>query len=71
MRVVVIDDDRFVCTSLKIILEAEEDIQVEATGTEGEEAVQLCRKLRPDIMLMDIQMPGWKPAGRSFRNFPI
>ena len=45
MRVVVIDDDRFVCTSLKIILEAEEDIQVEATGTEGEEAVQLCRKL--------------------------
>ena len=56
MRVVIIDDDRFVCMSLKIILEAEEDIQVEATGTEGEEAVQLCRKLRPDLMLMDIQM---------------
>ena len=73
MRVVVIDDDRFVCTSLKIILEAEEDIQVEATGTEGEEAVQLCRKLRPDIMLMDIQMPemsGLEAGRQILQEFP-
>ncbi|HIS26263.1 MAG TPA: response regulator transcription factor [Candidatus Pullilachnospira intestinigallinarum] len=73
MRVVIIDDDRFVCMSLKIILEAEEDIQVEATGTEGEEAVQLCRKLRPDLMLMDIQMPKMSGliAGRQIlQEFP-
>ena len=73
MRVVVIDDDRFVCTSLKIILEAEGDIQVEATGTEGEEAVQLCRKLRPDIMLMDIQMPemsGLEAGRQILQEFP-
>ena len=73
MRVVVIDDDRFVCTSLKIILEAEGDIQVEATGTEGEEAVQLCRKLRPDIMLMYLQMPemsGLEAGRQILREFP-
>lgn len=73
MRVVIIDDDRFVCMSLKIILEAEEDIQVEATGTEGEEAVLLCRKLRPDLMLMDIQMPkmsGLEAGRQILQEFP-
>lgn len=56
MQVVIIDDDRFVCMSLKTILQASPDIQVCGTGTDGLEAVKLYRSLKPDILLMDIQM---------------
>lgn len=58
MRIVIIDDDKFVCLSLKTILQAEKDIEVVAVGTSGEEAISLYDKERPDIMLMDIQMAG-------------
>lgn len=58
MRVVVVDDDRLVTASLKTILEAEEDIAVAGIGNSGQEAVELSRGLRPDILLMDIRMEG-------------
>lgn len=58
MRVVVVDDDKLVTASLKTILEAEEDIQVAGIGNSGREAIELCRTLRPDILLMDIRMEG-------------
>lgn len=58
MRIIIIDDDKFVCLSLKTILQAEKDIEVVAVGTSGEEAISLYDKERPDIMLMDIQMAG-------------
>ena len=41
MRVLVVDDDRLVCASLKTILEAEGDIEVVAMGYDGSEAVAL------------------------------
>ncbi|MDP4088458.1 MAG: response regulator transcription factor [Bacillota bacterium] len=56
MRVLVVDDDKLVCVSLKTILESEEDISVVATGCSGKEAVELYEKLKPDILLMDIRM---------------
>ncbi len=58
MRIVIIDDDKFVCLSLKTILQADKDIEVVAVGTSGEEAISLYEKENPDIMLMDIQMAG-------------
>ncbi len=58
MRIVIIDDDKFVCLSLKTILQAEKDIEVVAVGTSGEEAISLYEMEHPDIMLMDIQMAG-------------
>ncbi len=58
MNVLIVDDDRLVGISLKTILEAEPDISVAALGSSGTEAVELYRKHRPDILLMDIRMEG-------------
>ena len=56
MKVLLIDDDKLVCSSLKIILSADPEIKVVGTGNSGKEAIQLYRGLRPDILLMDIRM---------------
>lgn len=56
MRVVIVDDDKLVCVSLKTILEAEEEISVVGTGYNGEHAIELYKDLKPDILLMDIRM---------------
>ena len=58
MRVAIIDDDALVCESLGIILGAEADIDVVGSGTDGDAAVRLYAEAAPDIVLMDIQMPG-------------
>lgn len=58
MRVLVVDDDRLVCESLKIILQAHGDVEVVGTGYSGHEAVALYAKLKPDVLLMDIRMEG-------------
>ena len=58
MRVAIIDDDALVCESLSIILGAEADIDVVGSGTDGDAAVCLYAEAAPDIVLMDIQMPG-------------
>ena len=58
MRIIIIDDDSFICASLRTILQADSGIEVVAMGSSGEEAVALFESLRPDIMLMDIRMGG-------------
>lgn len=56
MKIVIIDDDELVCMSLKMILEADENIIVEAIGNDGSDALPLYQKYNPDVLLMDIQM---------------
>ena len=56
IKIIVIDDDSFICASLKTILGADPEIEVAATGTGGEEAIRLYERIRPDILLMDIRM---------------
>lgn len=56
MKVLVVDDDKLVCVSLKTILQAEVDITVVGTGYNGKEAIELYDSLKPDILLMDIRM---------------
>lgn len=56
MKVLVVDDDKLVCVSLKTILEAEEDIKVAGLGHSGKEAIELYKSLQPDILLIDIRM---------------
>lgn len=56
MNVIIIDDDQFVCLSLKTILQSDSAITVSATGTSGAMAIELYRTHQPDILLMDIQM---------------
>lgn len=58
MRIAIIDDDRLICDSLNIILGNEPDIDVVGIGGDGNDAVRLAAAERPDILLMDIQMPG-------------
>ena len=56
MRLVVVDDDQIVAISLKTILEVDEEIDVVACGNDGEDAIMLYEREKPDILLMDIQM---------------
>ena len=58
IRVCIVDDDPFVTTSLATILAAEPDVAVAGEGCDGEAAVALFERERPDVLLMDIQMPG-------------
>ena len=58
IRVIVVDDDPFVCASLETILNAQDDLEVVAKGTSGPEAVSLYEAHLPDVVLMDIQMAG-------------
>lgn len=58
MRLIVVDDDRLVVDSLKIILGAQPQIEVVGTGANGNDAVALYAEYAPDIALLDIQMPG-------------
>lgn len=58
IRTLIVDDDPFVRMSLQTILEAQDDVEVCALGGDGNEAVALFERERPDVLLMDIQMPG-------------
>ncbi|MFC4565389.1 response regulator [Nocardiopsis mangrovi] len=58
IRTVVVDDEQLVRSGLRMILDSADDIEVVGEGTDGTEAVDLARRLDPDIMLLDIRMPG-------------
>lgn len=52
------DDQELVRTGLRQILSAEDDLEVAGEVADGARAVELARTLRPDVVLMDIRMPG-------------
>lgn len=73
MKVVIVDDDQLVAISLKTILEADDAIEVQATGYNGKEAIELYRRLLPDVLLMDIRMEtmsGLTAAEQILEKFP-
>jgi DNA-binding NarL/FixJ family response regulator len=57
-RVLIADDQALVRAGFRMILEAQPDIEVVAEAADGEAAVRLARRHRPDVVLMDIRMPG-------------
>ena len=73
MNIIIVDDDCLVSGALKTILEVNGDIRVTAIGADGREAIELYRKFRPDVLLMDIRMKemnGLDAAGEILREFP-
>jgi DNA-binding NarL/FixJ family response regulator len=58
IRVVLADDQALVRGGFRMILRAERDIEVVAEAGDGQEAVEAVRRTRPDVVLMDVRMPG-------------
>ena len=57
IKVVIADDIQILRQGLKAILEQDDGIEVAGLAADGREAWQLCRKLKPDVVLMDMRMP--------------
>jgi two-component system, NarL family, response regulator NreC len=58
IRVLIADDHTIVRSGVRLLLEAEPDIQVVGEALDGAQAVELAASLRPNVILMDIAMPG-------------
>jgi DNA-binding NarL/FixJ family response regulator len=58
IRVVLADDQALVRAGFRSLLDAQDDIEVVGEASSGDEAVTVTRRLRPDVVLMDIRMPG-------------
>ena len=58
IRVAIADDQAIVRAGLRVILEADPDVEVVGEAADGNEAVALVREQRPDVICMDIRMPG-------------
>jgi DNA-binding NarL/FixJ family response regulator len=58
VRIVVADDHQVVRDGFATLLDTQPDFTVIGTARDGAEAVRVCRELRPDVVLMDVRMPG-------------
>ena len=73
MNIIIVDDDSLVAGALKTILEINPDINITATGSDGQEACELYRRYQPDILLMDIRMKnmsGLEASALILKEFP-
>ncbi len=67
IRVVLADDQPLVRAGFRMLLDAEDDIEVVGEADDGFEALELVRQLRPDVVLMDVRMPGLDGLGALAR----
>jgi DNA-binding NarL/FixJ family response regulator len=58
IRVLLVDDQALMRAGFRALLEDEDGLEVVGEAAEGGAAVELARRLRPDVVLMDVQMPG-------------
>ena len=57
IRVLLVDDQDLVRTGVRMILETEDDLEIVGEARNGGEGVAMARRLRPDVVLMDVRMP--------------
>ena len=57
-RLVLADDDALIRAGLAVVLRTAPDLSVVAEAADGLEVVEVCRKHEPDVVLMDVRMPG-------------
>jgi NarL family two-component system response regulator LiaR len=62
IRVLIVDDHALVRSGLRFFLLAFDDLELVGEATSGEEALELCAQTRPDVVLMDLVMPGMNGA---------
>ena len=65
IRVVIADDHALVRTGLETVLSLFDDIELVAQAADGAEAVAVCGRTRPDVVLMDLVMPGLDGAAAT------
>ena len=58
IKLIIADDHNIIRQGLRLILETEDDFEIIAEASDGAEALTLCAKHRPDVVLMDLRMPG-------------
>ena len=58
LRLLIVDDHALLRQALRVLLDGQEGLEVVGEATNGREAVDSCERLRPDIVLMDMVMPG-------------
>jgi DNA-binding NarL/FixJ family response regulator len=58
IRVLLADDHQLVRSGFRVILELEDDMEVVGEASDGAQAVTLAQRLEPDVVLMDVEMPG-------------
>ncbi len=57
IRVLIADDDAIIREGLKMIIETQQDLEFLGAAVNGEEAYQLCKEQKPDVVMLDIRMP--------------
>jgi DNA-binding NarL/FixJ family response regulator len=65
IRVLLVDDQALVRAGFRALLDAQDDIEVVGEAGDGDEAVALTARLLPDVVLMDIRMPGLDGLGAT------
>ena len=67
LRLLLVDDHSIVREGLRALLDDEESMQIVGEAADGSEALEVTRQLRPDVVLMDLKMPGL-PAADAIRT---
>ncbi|HRJ57867.1 MAG TPA: response regulator transcription factor, partial [Anaerolineales bacterium] len=57
IKILIADDHLLIRQGLRLVLDTEPDLELVGEASDGSEALRLCKKLKPDVVLMDLRMP--------------
>jgi DNA-binding NarL/FixJ family response regulator len=67
IRILLVDDQRLMREGLRILLELEPDLEIAGEATDGQEALDTFAEIEPDVVLMDVRMPGMDGVEATWR----